>query len=82
MHYTSNQPEHAKGGTIKTLVRRAKIVCSTEESTSDELDYIKKTMQLNDYPEKLITKTINQALPSNVKSKNSQNMKTPQLFIP
>ena len=39
-------------------------------------------MQLNDYPEKLITKTINQALPSNVKSKNSQNMKTPQLFIP
>ena len=30
MHYTSNQPEYAKVGTIKTLVRRANIVCSTE----------------------------------------------------
>ena len=50
MHYTSNQPEHVKGGTIKTLVRRAKIVCSTEESLTDELDSIKKTMQLNSYP--------------------------------
>ena len=39
-------------------------------------------MQLNGYPEKLITKTMKQAFPSNVKSKNSPNMKTPQLFIP
>ena len=58
MHYTSNQPEHVKIGTVKTLVRRAKIVCSTEESLTDELDYIKKTMRLNGYPEKLITKAI------------------------
>ena len=58
LHYTSNQPEHVKIGTIKTLVRRAKIACSTEESLIDELDYIKKTMRLNGYPEKLITKTI------------------------
>ena len=58
LHYTSNQPEHVKIGTIKALVRRAKIVCNTEESLTDELDYIKKTMQLNGYPEKLITKTI------------------------
>ena len=58
LHYTSNQPEHVKIGTIKTLVRRAKIACSTEESLSDEFDYIKKTMRLNGYPEKLITKTI------------------------
>ena len=58
LHYTSNQPEHVKIGIIKKLVRRAKIVCSTEESLTDELDYIKKTMWLNGYPEKLITKTI------------------------
>ena len=42
MHYTSNQPEHVKVGTIKTLVRRTKIVCSTEESLTEELNYIKK----------------------------------------
>ena len=45
MHYTSNQLEHVKLGTIKRLVRRAKIVCSTEESLTDEIDYIKKTNQ-------------------------------------
>ena len=42
MHYTSNHPEHVKVGTIKTLIRRAKIVCSTEELLTDELNYIKK----------------------------------------
>ena len=26
MHYTSNHPEHVKVGTIKTLIKRAKIV--------------------------------------------------------
>ena len=82
MHYTSNQPEHVKVGTIKTLVRRTKIVCSTEESLTEELNYIKKTMRLNDYPEKLITKTIKRTLLSNSKSKNSQNLETPKLFIP
>ena len=44
MHYTSNQPEHVKVCTIKTLARRAKIFCSTEASLTDELDYIKKAM--------------------------------------
>ena len=43
MYYTSNQPEHVKVGTIKTLVGRAKIVFSTEVSLIDELDYIKKS---------------------------------------
>ena len=42
MHYTSNQPEHAKVGTIKTLVRQVTIVCSTEESVTDGLNYLKK----------------------------------------
>ena len=82
MHYAGNQPEHVKVGTIKILVRRAKIVCSTEESLTDELDCIKKTMRLNGYSEKLITKAIKETLSSNSKSKNSQNLETPKLFIP
>ena len=82
LHYTSNQPEHVKIGTIKTLVRRAKIACSTEESLTDELDYIKKTMRLNGYPEELRTKTIKQTLSFNSRSKNNQNLEAPKLFIP
>ena len=42
----------------------------------------KKTMRLNGYPDKLITKTIKQILSSNSKSKNSQNLKTPKFFLP
>ena len=41
-----------------------------------------KTMQLNGYPEKLITKLIKQTLSSNSKLKKGQNLETPKLFIP
>ena len=50
MHYTSNQPEYVKVSTIKTPVRREKIICSSEESLNNELNYIKKTTRLNGYP--------------------------------
>ena len=50
MHYTSNQPEHVDVSTIKTLVRKEKIICSSEESLTNELNYIKKTTRLNGYP--------------------------------
>ena len=57
--YKINQDiRYLKVHTIKRLVKRAKIVCSTEESFTVELDYIKKTMRLNGNPQKLInTKT-------------------------
>ena len=40
------------------LVRRASVVCSTKQSLTDEFNYIKKTMRLNRYLEKLLTKTV------------------------
>ena len=82
MHFTSNQPEHVKIATIKTLVRRAKIVCSTEKSLNDELSYIKKTMQLNGYPETLVTKTIKRTLSYQNKVKSNDDIVKPKLFIP
>ena len=39
-------------------------------------------MRLNGCPEKLITKAIKQTLSSNSKTKNSQNLETPELFLP
>ena len=80
MHYTSNQPEHVKIRTTETLVRKAKIVYSSEESWTDELDHIKKTMRWNGYPKKLITKTIKQTFSFNSRSKNSPNLEMPKLF--
>ena len=74
MHHISNQQKRVKVGTITTLVRRAKIVCSTEESLTDELDCIKKNNAFKWLPWK--------TLPSNSKSKNSQNLEVPKLFMP
>ena len=42
---------------------------------------MKKTMLLNAYSEKLLTKTIKQIFSSNSKSKNSQNLETPKPFL-
>ena len=39
MHYTSNQLEHVKVGTVKPLVRREKNFCNTGELLTAELDY-------------------------------------------
>lgn len=38
----SNKPENPKVGTMKTLVRRTKIVCSSKESLTDKLRYKKQ----------------------------------------
>ena len=81
MQYKSNQPKHLKVCTIATMVRSIKSVCSTEESLTDELNYIKITMRLNGYSKKLITKTIKQALFCNTKSKTSQKTRKHQSFL-
>ena len=72
----SNKPENPKVGTTETLVRRTKIVCRSKESLTDKLRYIRKAMQLNGYPEKLITKIIKRELLSYSKLKSSQNSET------
>ena len=83
IYYSFSQPECVKISKIKKLVRRATIFCSTQNALPDELDYINKTMQLNDYPKKLIRKTTKTTLLSN-NTKSQQNKKSefPNLFIP
>ena len=43
---------------------------------------ISKNNVINDYPERLITKTIKRAVSSNSKSKDGQNLETLELFLP
>ena len=46
-----------KWGTLKTLVRRAHINCSTEKHIKEELNHIRKTFdEINNYPHWVITK--------------------------
>ena len=41
MHDTSNQPKTCKSRQYKNTSKRRNIVCSTEESLPDKLNYIK-----------------------------------------
>ena len=68
-NFNSNQPYHVKVSTIKTLTRRAKIVCKNEEDLHKELKYIEKTMQLNDFPSNVVKRTIKESLKPNEKKK-------------
>ena len=42
IHFSSNQPMHVKLSTIKTLVRRAKLICSDQTSLNEEIHVLEK----------------------------------------
>ena len=79
--FSSNQPLHVKLSTIKTLVRRAKFICSDQTSLNEELSYIRKTMQLNGYPLNVINKTIKDTLQSHNSEHKSKELEPLKMFI-
>ena len=46
-NFHSNQTLHVKLSTVKTLARKAKLVCTESADLKEELEYIEKAMQLN-----------------------------------
>ena len=63
---------------MKTVVRRAKFICSDQTSLNEELSYIRKTMQLNGYPLNVINITMKNTLQNHKqehKSKEPQPLK-------
>ena len=54
VHFTSNVSKSVKGSVINALVRRARLVSSTDEYFQEEMNYIKRTLKLNGYPEEFI----------------------------
>ena len=79
--FSSNQPLHVKLSTIKTLVRRAKFICSDQTSLNEELSYIRKTMQLNGYPLNVINKTIKDTLQSHNSEHKSKELEPLKMYI-
>ena len=73
MNWYSFAPKNWKWATLKTLVRRAHINCSTEENLKKELNHIRKTFnEINNCPHWVITKVfkkIKELTPSEKKSK-------------
>ena len=54
---------------MKTLARRAKLVCTESTDLKEELEYIEKTMQLNEFPKVIAKKVIHETLSKSKASK-------------
>ena len=81
-HFSSNQPLQVNLSTTKTLVRRAKFICSDQTSLNEELSYIRKTMQLNGYPLNVIYKTIKNTLKIHDSKHKGKEVEPLKMFIP
>ena len=82
-NFKSNQPLSVKKSTIKTLVKRAKVVCNDEKDLKTELDYIQKTMELNDFPKQLVEKTIEDTLSTERRElKKNDSKGNIEMYIP
>ena len=83
-NFHSNQPLHVKLSTVKTLARRAKLVCTESTDLKEELEYIEKTMQLNEFPKVIVKKAIHETLrkskPS--KKKNEDDEYAIRMYMP
>ena len=90
MNWYSFVPKSWKWGTLKTLVRRAHINCSTEKHLKEELNHIRKTFnEINNYPHWVITKVfkeIKEMTPSEkeiqVKEDENTSIKNHILVLP
>ena len=82
-NFKSNQPLSVKKSTIKTLVKRAKVVCNDEKDLKTELDYIQKTMELNDFPKQLVERTIKDTLSTERRElKKNDSKGNIEMYIP
>ena len=90
MNWYSFAPKSWKWGTLKTLVRRAHINCSTKNHLKEELNHIRKTFnEINNYPHWVITKVfkeIKEMTPSEkeiqVKEDENTSIKNHLLVLP
>ena len=68
-NFHSNQPLHLKLSTVKTLARRTKLGCTESTDLKEELEYIEKMMQLNQFPKVIVKKPIHETLSKSKPSK-------------
>ena len=83
-NFYSNQPLHEKLSTVKTLARRAKLVCTESTDLKEELEYIEKTMQLNEFPKVIVKKVIHETLSKSKasKKKNKDDEYAIKMYMP
>lgn len=60
LNWNSFAPKSWKIGTIKGLIRRAILICSTEEYRKREVEYLRKVFKQNNFPSRVINKVIHE----------------------
>ena len=84
LHASSNW----KTGTLRNLIKRAKLISSTKLLLRNEIDYIRKVFTVNsDYPLKVVNHIIDQELSQSleveaVETKNHNTEQNLQLLVP
>ena len=59
IHWESFAPKTWKIGTLRGLIRRAFVLCSTEDARKKEIAFLKKTFRgINGYPSRILNTTI------------------------
>ena len=72
--FHSNQPLSVKTFTTINLTRRAKVLYSQKNDFHEEMVYIQKTMELNDYPQNIVRKTIGNYMKKDDRRKTKEKM--------
>ena len=80
LNYLSNQSDNTKHGVVRNLVDRAITICNTDASLETEINNIKKDLNKNGYPTRLIDKIVEQR--KNRTPQNKDETQMPTLNIP
>ena len=80
LNYLSNHSDNTKHGVIRSLVDRAITICNTDASLETEINSIKKDINKNGYPTRLIDKIVEQR--KNRRPQNKDETQMPTLNIP
>ena len=88
INWNSHAPSNWKTGTLRNLIKRAKLVSSTKLLLRNEIDYIRKVFpENNDYPHKVVNHIIDQELShpleaERVETKNQDTEQKIELLVP
>ena len=88
INWYSHAPSNWKTGTLRNLIKRAKLISSTKLLLRNEIDYIRKVFTgNNDYPLKVVNHIIDQELSQSleveaVETKNHDTKQNLQLLVP
>ena len=68
---SSYHPASHKSSTIKTLVKRAHMICSSSDNLESELKHLNDVFDVNNYPKPFVKSVIEQAMASEITTKSN-----------